>query len=228
MTIGDLKPGLRHSETIRVTDALAVPAQAQLFDPATEMPPVFATAQMIAFVEWACVHALAPYLAPGQRSVGTVVDMTHTAATPVGMTVTAEVELVEIDRRRLRFRASCRDEIETIGRGFTSAWLSTMRAFWSACGASGPKLWSLRAARCPHLAGARQRDADRHVGRHAEHHRRGSYQDPLHSGVPLSRSCEKNRLGREPVPRQHDSLAMAALLSLRSAAKIRGKRVSNL
>jgi fluoroacetyl-CoA thioesterase len=82
------------------------------------MPPVFATAQMIAFVEWACVHALAPYLAPHQRTVGTRVEMTHTAATPVGMRVIAEIELVEIDDRRLRFRAICRDEVETIGEGF--------------------------------------------------------------------------------------------------------------
>lgn len=118
MTLDDLRPGLRHSETVRVTDALAVPAQAQLFDPSTEMPPVFATAQMIAFVEWACVHALAPYLALGQRSVGIRVEMTHAAATPIGMAVTAEVELVEIDGRRLRFRARCRDEVEAIGEGF--------------------------------------------------------------------------------------------------------------
>jgi fluoroacetyl-CoA thioesterase len=118
VTLDDLKPGLRHTETIRVTEALAVPAQAQLFDPLTEMPPVFATAQMIAFVEWACVHALAPYLAPNQRSVGTRVDMTHTAATPIGMFVSAEVELLDIDGRRLRFRAICRDEMETIGEGF--------------------------------------------------------------------------------------------------------------
>ncbi|HWD60060.1 MAG TPA: hypothetical protein VG308_17380, partial [Stellaceae bacterium] len=90
-TLADLKPGLRHSETLTVSEALSVPAQARLFDPATEMPPVFATAQMIAFVEWTCVHALAPYLGPDQRSVGTRVEMTHTAATPLGMTVTAEV-----------------------------------------------------------------------------------------------------------------------------------------
>src|SRR5438270_830752 len=79
---------------------------------------VFATAQMIAFVEWTCVHALAPYLAPGQRTVGTRVEMTHSAATPIGMMVTAEVELVEIDGRRFRFHARCRDEVETIGEGF--------------------------------------------------------------------------------------------------------------
>jgi fluoroacetyl-CoA thioesterase len=118
MTIDGLKPGLRHSVTITVAEALAVPAQAQLFDPLTEMPPVFATAQMIAFVEWTCVAALASYLSPDQRTVGTRVDMTHTAATPVGMNVTADIELLEIDGRRLRFKAHCRDEIEPIGEGF--------------------------------------------------------------------------------------------------------------
>ncbi len=95
-----------------------MPAQATIFDPATEMPPVFATAQMIAFVEWTCVAALAPYLGPHQRTVGTRVEMTHTAATPIGMTVTAEVELVEFDGRTLRFKAACRDERDPIGEGF--------------------------------------------------------------------------------------------------------------
>jgi fluoroacetyl-CoA thioesterase len=44
--------------------------------------------------------------------------MSHIAATPVGMMVTAEVELIEIDGRRFRFRAQCRDEVEMIGEGF--------------------------------------------------------------------------------------------------------------
>ena len=79
MTLDDLKPGLRHNATIRVGEALSVPAAAGLFGSAAEMPPVFATAQMIAFVEWTCVAALAPYLAPHQRSVGTRVDVTHLA-----------------------------------------------------------------------------------------------------------------------------------------------------
>jgi fluoroacetyl-CoA thioesterase len=118
MTLDDLRPGLRHTATLTVSGALAVPAQARLFDPATEMPPVFATAQMIAFVEWTCVAALAPYLGPHQRTVGTRVEMTHTAATPIGMKVTAEVELVSIDDRTLRFTVACRDEKEPIGAGF--------------------------------------------------------------------------------------------------------------
>lgn len=118
LTASDLKIGLRHSETLTVGEALSVPAQARLFDPATDMPPVFATAQMIAFVEWTCVHALAPYLGPDQRTVGTRVEMTHTAATPIGMQVTAEVELVEINNRTLRFKVACRDEKDPIGEGF--------------------------------------------------------------------------------------------------------------
>jgi fluoroacetyl-CoA thioesterase len=117
-TLADLKPGLRHSARIRVGEALAVPAQGRALGFAQEMPPVFATANMIAFVEWTCVDALAPYLAPHQRTVGTRVEMTHSEATPIGMQVTAEVELIEVDGRRLRFKVSCRDEAEPIGDGF--------------------------------------------------------------------------------------------------------------
>jgi fluoroacetyl-CoA thioesterase len=118
VTLDDLKPGLRHSATITVGEALAVPASGRLLGETADMPPVFATANLIAFVEWTCVAALMPYLSSDQRTVGTRVDMTHTAATPIGMKVTAEIELIDIDGRRLRFRANCRDEIEPIGEGF--------------------------------------------------------------------------------------------------------------
>ncbi len=118
MSVDDLKLGLRHSATLRVAEAMAVPAQGRLLGFAEAMPPVFATANMIAFVEWTCVAALAPYLAPEQRTVGTTVEMSHTAATPIGMQVTAEIELIEIDGRRLRFKVAVRDEKEPIGEGF--------------------------------------------------------------------------------------------------------------
>src|SRR5579864_5514165 len=117
-TLADLKPGLRHSATLRVTEQLAVPAQGRALGFAQEMPPVFATANMIALIEWTCVAALAPYLAPHQRTVGTRVEMSHSTATPIGMEVRAEVELVEIDGRRLRFKVRCRDDAEPIGDGF--------------------------------------------------------------------------------------------------------------
>ena len=118
MTLDDLRLGLRHSATIRVSEGMAVPASGRLLGQSIEMPPVFATAQMIAFVEWTCVAALMPYLTAEQRTVGTRVDMTHLAATAIGMTVTAEIELIEIDGRRLRFKASCHDEADVIGEGF--------------------------------------------------------------------------------------------------------------
>jgi fluoroacetyl-CoA thioesterase len=118
VTLDDLQPGLKHSATITIGEALSVPASGRLLGETADMPPVFATANMIAFVEWTCVAALMPYLAPDQRTVGTRVEMTHIAATPIGMHVTAEIELVEIDGRRLRFKASCRDEVEPIGDGF--------------------------------------------------------------------------------------------------------------
>jgi fluoroacetyl-CoA thioesterase len=117
MTLDDLKPGLRHTATVTVGEALSVPAQAPLFGSTAEMPPVFATAQMIAFVEWTCVEALAPYLAPEQRTVGTRVEMSHVAATPIGMQVTAEIELIEFAGRTLRFKVACADEKEPIGEG---------------------------------------------------------------------------------------------------------------
>ncbi len=118
MTFDDLRPGLRYTETVTVTELLAVPAMAASFASLADMPPVFATAYMVVFVEWTCIRALRPYMAPHQRTVGTHIDMSHVAATPVGMRVTAEVELLEVAPRRLRFRVECRDEAEVIGRGF--------------------------------------------------------------------------------------------------------------
>ncbi|MCT2580423.1 MULTISPECIES: thioesterase family protein [unclassified Mesorhizobium] len=83
-----------------------------------DMPPVFATAFMVGFIEWACVEALRPFLSSHERTVGTHVDVSHVAATPVGMTVTADVELVAVQGRKLRFKVSCSDENGLIGEGF--------------------------------------------------------------------------------------------------------------
>lgn len=110
--------GLRHSATIRVTPEITVPRLPAILGDASAMPPVLATAHMVAFVEMTCVEALKPYLSPGQHSVGTHVDVSHLAATPVGMATTAEVELVAVEGRKLRFKVTCRDERDLIGEGF--------------------------------------------------------------------------------------------------------------
>ena len=113
-----LRPGLRHNETILVTDRLIVPEMADYFSNFAAMPPVFATAYLVAFVEWTCVRALADHLLDGEASVGTQVDLSHGAATPVGMRASAAIELIAMEGRKLRFKVDCRDERDAIGAGF--------------------------------------------------------------------------------------------------------------
>ena len=78
---------------------------------------VYATAMMIALIEKAAVYSVEPFLEPGQGTVGTHVDVSHTSATPLGMRVWAETELVGIDRRKLTFRVAAYDERGLIGEG---------------------------------------------------------------------------------------------------------------
>ena len=113
-----LRPGLAHTETILITDRLIVPQMADYFSNFAAMPPVFATAYLVAFVEWTCVRFLADHLLDGEASVGTKVDLSHDAATPVGMKATAAIELVAMEGRKLRFKVDCRDERDLIGAGF--------------------------------------------------------------------------------------------------------------
>lgn len=78
---------------------------------------VYATPQMIALVEKTALLSVEPYLEEGQSSVGTLVNMSHCSATPCGMKVHVETELVEVDRRRLVFKAKAYDERGLIGEG---------------------------------------------------------------------------------------------------------------
>ena len=79
--------------------------------------PVFATPFMTALMEEAAWKAVTPYLEEGQGTVGTLLSITHDAATPVGMKVWAECELIEIDKRRLMFTVEAYDEAGLIGKG---------------------------------------------------------------------------------------------------------------
>ena len=77
---------------------------------------VLATPVLVGFCEECARSMIDPYLEPGRQTVGTAVHLDHMAATPLGMTVTIEATLVEIDRRRRRFEIEAKDEIETIAR----------------------------------------------------------------------------------------------------------------
>lgn len=78
---------------------------------------VFATPMMIALMEQTCNESVAPMLEAGQSTVGTHIDISHCAATPVGMRVWCDSLLTEVDRRRLVFEVKCYDECGLIGEG---------------------------------------------------------------------------------------------------------------
>lgn len=78
---------------------------------------VFATPAMIALIEETCWKSVAPYLASGEGTVGTALNVRHVAATPVGLNVTCETELTLVDRRRLLFDVKVFDPFGLVGEG---------------------------------------------------------------------------------------------------------------
>ena len=78
---------------------------------------VYATPAMIALMEETASESVKPGLEVGQGSVGTCIAIKHLAATPIGMRVRCESELVEVDGRRLVFNITAYDEKEKIGEG---------------------------------------------------------------------------------------------------------------
>ena len=106
-----METGIKHVERLTVTDELTARAAG------SGTLEIFSTPSMIALIEKACYTAVQPVLEEGTTTVGTKLDVEHVAATPVGMKVEAECELVEADGRRLVFKVEARDERGVIGRG---------------------------------------------------------------------------------------------------------------
>lgn len=106
-----LKVGLTGMTSIVVNDDNT----ADRFEPG--MVPAFATPMLIALMDEAALLAVRNYLPPGYVSVGTRISVSHVAATPKGMKVSARATLVEIYRNRLVFEAEAFDEIEKVGEG---------------------------------------------------------------------------------------------------------------
>ena len=113
-----MKPGLEHELRFTVPASKTVPA---LYPEAPEfqaMPRVFATGFLVGLLEWACIEALRPHLDwPRQQTVGTHIDVSHSAATPPGLVVTARVRLVIVEGRRLVFDVEAHDGVDVISKG---------------------------------------------------------------------------------------------------------------
>lgn len=113
-----LKPGICYEHTFIVPESKTVPA---LYPEAPEfmaMPDVFATGFLVGFLEWTCIKAINPHIDwPVEQTLGTHINISHAAATPPGLAVTAKVELLEVDGRRLLFAVEAHDAVQLISRG---------------------------------------------------------------------------------------------------------------
>jgi fluoroacetyl-CoA thioesterase len=113
-----LRPGIEHTFLFRIDESKTVPALYPESDEFQAMPNVFATGYMVGLIEWTCIQALKPYLDwPEEQTVGTHINISHIAATPPGLSVTAKARLVEVDGRRVVFEVEARDDIDLITRG---------------------------------------------------------------------------------------------------------------
>ena len=91
--------------------------------------PVFATPWMIALMEGAAVQAVQSALVEGEGTVGTRLDVTHDAATPIGMKVWAEAEITAVEGRKLTFAVTAFDEAGKIGGGTHERFIIKMDKF---------------------------------------------------------------------------------------------------
>jgi predicted thioesterase len=106
-----LRPGLSGSATLAVAEEHTAPRVG------SGRVHVLATPVMINLIEAAALEAIERLLPPGHQSLGTVLNVRHIAATPVGMRVTATAEVTGVEGRTVRFRVEARDEKELIGDG---------------------------------------------------------------------------------------------------------------
>lgn len=103
---------------------------------------VLATPKMVSLMEEAALAAIEHLLPEGKQSLGTHLDITHIAATPVGMTVKAEAELIEVNGRKLLFAVRARDEMDLIGEGRHERVVVTAATFQSRIDEKGKALKS--------------------------------------------------------------------------------------
>lgn len=98
---------------------------------------VFATPMMAALMEKAACEALAPFLEEGETTVGTELNIQHTAATPVGLTVKATAEVTAVNGREIAFTVTAQDDAGQIGSGTHKRFLVFAEKFQSKANGRG-------------------------------------------------------------------------------------------
>ena len=113
-----LKPGIKYEHRFVVPTSKTVPSLYPESEEFLVMPEVFATGFLVGFLEWSCIKAIKAHLDwPDEQTVGTLIHISHEAATPPGLEVTATVELIEVSGRHLVFTVEAHDGIDLISKG---------------------------------------------------------------------------------------------------------------
>ncbi len=113
-----LQPGLHFSFSFPVPANRTVPHLLPESPEFQAMPEVLASGFMVGLVEWACIQAVNPHLDwPREQTVGVGFQLSHTAATPPGLTVTIQVELKKVEGRKLTFAVRAEDDVDLISEG---------------------------------------------------------------------------------------------------------------
>lgn len=118
-----LKEGIKGTKEIVVTDELTAKQVG------SGMLAVYATPAMISLMENTAFESVAQYLEEGCGTVGTSLNVKHVAATPVGMKVKCETELVKVEGRSLTFEVKAYDECGLIGEGVHERFVITEDKF---------------------------------------------------------------------------------------------------
>lgn len=92
---------------------------------------VFATPMMVALMEKSAVNALAEFLDEGETTVGTGINISHVAASPVGIGITATAEVTDVKGREITFKLSASDSAGLIGEGTHTRFVVNAEKFQS-------------------------------------------------------------------------------------------------
>jgi fluoroacetyl-CoA thioesterase len=125
-----LTPGIKYQHKFVVPSSKTVPALYPEADEFLAMPEVFATGYMVGLLEWACIKCINPHIDwPKEQTVGTHINVSHEAATPPGLEITATVELIEVDGRKLVFRVEAHDGVDLISKGLHERFIINREKF---------------------------------------------------------------------------------------------------
>jgi len=112
-----LKEGMTFEFSYRVPAEKTVPYLFPEFPEGGKMPEVLATGFLVGLMEFACIKFINPHIDwPRQQTVGIHIDLSHTAATPPGLTVTIKGRLEKVDGRKLAFVLDASDGVDSIGK----------------------------------------------------------------------------------------------------------------